>query len=130
MASPPLVVDASPKGSSFGRRSGLRRAIHLNSPTDGSANRLETVSSFYVGETGKATFNNVSRHMNSRVAIVDNEVLCQTVRVAGHLDIVTCRAKLSNQHHDALYRCCLPFSLAVTVALPRPDPMWDPLLAY
>ena len=102
MASPPLVVDASPKGSSFGRRSGLRRAIHLNSPTDGSINRLETVSPFYVGETGKATFNNVSRHMNSRVAIVDNEVLCQTVRLAGYLDIVTCWAKLSNQLHDAM----------------------------
>lgn len=130
MASPPLVVDASPKGSSFGSRSGLRRAIHLSSPTDGSVNRLETASLFRVGENGKATFSNVSRHMNSRVTIVDNEVLCQTVRLAGYLDIVTYRAKLTNEHYYALYWCCLPFSVAVTVALPRPDPMWDPLLAY
>lgn len=35
--------------------------------------------------------------MNSRVTIVDNQVLCQSVRLAGYLDIITCRAKLSNQ---------------------------------
>lgn len=100
MASPPLVVDASPKGSSFDSRSGFRRAIHLNSPTDGSVNALALENTSHV-ETSKTTFSNVSRHMNSRVTIVDNQVLCQSVRLAGYLDIITCRTKLSNQLHDA-----------------------------
>lgn len=93
MASPPPVVDTSPNGSSLGNMSGLRRAIHLSSPIDGSIR----ISEGYTHEwPARFTFCDISCHMDNGISIVDHEILCQCVRLARYLDIVTCIIALIN----------------------------------
>lgn len=82
---PPAILETTPNGSSFGSRAEFRRAIYRSSPIVGSDyNEYKK----HICARTTLTCGCVCRHVDGRISVVDNIVVCQGGCFAGHLDVV------------------------------------------